>query len=91
MSRRKHVASYEKRHKCPETGCHRSAEGFGTQADLKRHLDTVHKKGITKYRCHHCRSKTTVGSRADNFRSHLKRAHKITIGAEDSLREYYHQ
>ncbi|KAB5554699.1 hypothetical protein GE09DRAFT_1122087 [Coniochaeta sp. 2T2.1] len=55
-------------------------------------MQTKHRKGGTRYYCHHdaCLKKKPPKEfpRADNFRTHLKKMHNITITAEDSLAAY---
>ncbi|KAB5572686.1 hypothetical protein GE09DRAFT_1100480 [Coniochaeta sp. 2T2.1] len=55
-------------------------------------MQTKHRKGGTRYYCHHdaCLKKKPPKefARADNFRTHLKKMHNITITAEDSLAAY---
>lgn len=53
-------------------------------------MKSVHRKSGTRYRCHHelCSQKAKDWPRADNFRSHLKKIHNISLDAEANLEEY---
>ena len=69
---------------CDFPGCQRS-EGFSTSNDLERHIKSKHPAALRgveptrRYRCHMqgCKSKEKSWPRLDNFRSHLKRVHKV--------------
>lgn len=81
---RKHDLRHRKPFICTYPGCQRS-EGFSTTNDLDRHMKSKHpscqKANLAKrqYRCHieGCKSREKAWPRLDNFRSHLKRVHRI--------------
>jgi hypothetical protein len=88
---KKHLARHTKPHVCDEPDCTRSAEGFSTQNDLERHRQSVHKAGGIKYRCPlgDCAGKVKDWPRADNFRQHLKKVHKVNVeNNADELKMY---
>jgi hypothetical protein len=91
----KHLQRHKKPHLCTYPDCSRSANGFASNNDLVRHKRTVHgemQNGRT-FICHHdaCAKKDKYWPRADNFRSHLLRVHKLQIKAEDDLGDYVYQ
>ncbi|KAF4125727.1 ZnF C2H2 [Geosmithia morbida] len=92
---KKHRLRHEKPFVCQEGSCARGT-GFTSKNDLNRHLMTVHKNislGIT-YVCHEeaCRTKPPKAwPRADNFRSHLLRVHKIAVPADGDLSRYHNR
>ncbi|KAK3953943.1 hypothetical protein QBC32DRAFT_312469 [Pseudoneurospora amorphoporcata] len=83
----KHEQKHTKPHHCKEPGCNRD-KGFSTKNDLQRHLASVHKKYTVAYHCPHDNCPTKDWPRADNFRSHLRRKHQISLKAEDDLKRY---
>lgn len=88
----KHKQKHTKPHHCKQPGCNRN-KGFSTKNDLQRHLASVHKLYTVVYHCRHgtCPTKAKKEKdwpRADNFRSHLKRVHRISLKAEDDLGRY---
>ncbi|CRK28513.1 hypothetical protein BN1708_004688 [Verticillium longisporum] len=87
----KHKQRHSKPHKCDVSGCSRK-EGFSTINDLDRHKRSVHRDtdtGGPRYRCHlaPCHNKKKIWPRADNFRSHLKRLHRVDA-VDDDLAQY---
>ncbi|KAK3360090.1 hypothetical protein B0T25DRAFT_534701 [Lasiosphaeria hispida] len=85
----KHKQRHDKPYRCEEPGCPRR-EGFGTSNDLDRHKKSVHKADGVKYRCTmgSCESKDKIWPRADNFRSHLKRVHKMFVNSDDPMEQF---
>ncbi|KAF3760473.1 hypothetical protein M406DRAFT_334107 [Cryphonectria parasitica EP155] len=84
-------AKHEKPHRCKVPGCQR-IEGFSTTNDVERHMRSRHPGSSSNgkyYKCGvpDCRTKGKVWPRADNFRQHLKRIHKIS--AEEHHMEKY--
>lgn len=76
---KKHMQRHTKPHHCREPGCARD-EGFSTPNDLERHKKSVHKIASGRqFRCHHgaCKENLKIWPRADNFRQHLRRRHKL--------------
>ncbi|KAJ6443258.1 transcription factor Zn, C2H2 [Purpureocillium lavendulum] len=72
---RKHMQRHLKAHKCPYPSCAKGQRGFSTSNDLVRHKSKGPK----------------IWPRADNFRSHLRRTHKIELNADDDHTCYiYH-
>lgn len=91
----KHVSRHKKPFTCTYSNCRRRTYGFATNNDLIRHQRTVHGEfaGGRNYVCHHepCSTrKLKLWPRADNFRAHLKRIHKVEMTAEDDLQYYVH-
>ena len=89
---------HEKPFHCKVTGCPRSREGFGTKNDLDRHKRSVHSDlsvSGPRYVCRHapCNTKdpAKIWPRADNFRSHLHRVHKLTVNSEDDMDDYIYR
>lgn len=92
----KHLQRHRKPHTCSYTDCSRQTNGFASNNDLVRHKRTVHGELANgrNFVCHHdpCNKKELkLWPRADNFRSHLQRVHKLKVKAEDDLRDYVHQ
>lgn len=86
----KHKSRHEKPHMCQEPGCSRKL-GFGTPNDLLRHQQSVHSADGIKYRCMEgpCETKPPKDwPRADNFKQHLKRMHRIDLGSDPDLSKY---
>lgn len=78
---RKHDLRHRKPFTCNFPGCQRD-EGFSTSNDLDRHTKSKHPSAAaisSRYRCRvqGCKSKEKSWPRLDNFRSHLKRVHKV--------------
>ncbi len=79
---RKHQARHNKEYKCTVPGCKGESEGFSTKNDLDRHNLCVHDIRTGNevfYRCNvgPCKDKIKDWPRKDNFKSHLKRKHKL--------------
>lgn len=81
-------------HVCREPGCRRK-EGFSTKNDLLRHERGVHKLHIVDDRTYVCthgscndQEPRKSWSRADNFRQHLSRVHRVTLEATSGLAVY---
>jgi hypothetical protein len=90
---KKHELRHNKPFRCKHVNCNRYASGFASQNDRDRHYKTVHRNfNIGKnYICHHegcLRSQPKLWPRADNFRSHLNRVHRIKLTADDDLSRY---
>ncbi|KAK0613473.1 hypothetical protein B0T14DRAFT_280128 [Immersiella caudata] len=85
----KHKLRHEKPFRCDAPECPRT-QGFGTQNDLARHQQSVHRAEGLKFRCAEgaCKTKLKLWPRADNFKQHLKRVHGIIINAEGDLSGY---
>lgn len=84
---RKHQQRHEKPHHCNVPGCLRT-EGFSTPNDVDRHMRSCHPELVSTgkyYICtvQNCRAKEKKWPRADNFRQHLKRVHRIQTKQED--------
>jgi len=86
----KHELRHTRPFKCRYTNCSKNHEGFPTQNDCDRHMQSVHKapvkNGVIKgYRCpsNVCKSKDKLWTRLDNYRNHLKRMHK-----QDNILEF---
>ncbi|ETS01145.1 hypothetical protein M419DRAFT_36127 [Trichoderma reesei RUT C-30] len=94
---KKHRHRHNKPYKCDYESCPKAVQGFSTPNDLSRHKRTVHREYSANspvYICRHdpcTRKKEKPWPRADNFRSHLLRAHGIHLKADNDLREYRHQ
>ncbi|KAK0719680.1 hypothetical protein B0H67DRAFT_160672 [Lasiosphaeris hirsuta] len=88
----KHKQRHDKPYRCEVSGCGRK-EGFGTSNDLDRHKKSVHKADGIKYRCTlgPCESKDKIWPRADNFRSHLKRVHKMVVNSDDPMARFIYE
>lgn len=91
---KKHKQRHEKPHHCDVPNCTRT-EGFSTPNDVDRHKRSCHPDRIPDgkyYRCtiQGCRNKDKKWPRADNFRSHLKRLHKLQPG-EEALEAYVYK
>ncbi|KAL1867551.1 hypothetical protein VTK73DRAFT_4103 [Phialemonium thermophilum] len=86
---KRHEAKHTKPHRCQEPGCTRSG-GFTTRNDLDRHRRSVHGLAETKYRCPYgkCAGKSKTWPRADNFRQHLIKIHKIDPKPNDGLKQF---
>jgi hypothetical protein len=86
----KHKLRHEKPFRCDVPNCPRKGLGFGTQNDLARHQQSVHRADGIKYRCSEgaCKTKQKHWPRADNFKQHLKRVHNITIEPDADLSDY---
>ncbi|KAK8083571.1 hypothetical protein PG996_002352 [Apiospora saccharicola] len=74
---------------CDVPGCART-EGFSTPNDLDRHKRSVHPDESpdgSRFQCPHggCKSKDKIWPRADNFRAHLKRVHRIENVKDEDL------
>ncbi|KAL9476629.1 hypothetical protein ACSS6W_006470 [Trichoderma asperelloides] len=94
---KKHNHRHNKPYKCDYEKCPKAIQGFSTTNDLSRHKRTVHREHDNNapiFVCCHepcILKKEKLWPRADNFRSHLTRAHNITLKADDDLRSYrYH-
>ncbi|POR39160.1 Sex-determining transformer protein 1 [Tolypocladium paradoxum] len=94
---KKHRQRHLKPHLCPYHGCPKAQRGFSTSNDLVRHKRSVHgEHGLPgrSFICHHCRpgeKPPKVWPRADNFRSHLLRAHQRTLKFDHDHSEYLYQ
>ncbi|KAL6906943.1 hypothetical protein GGI43DRAFT_431140 [Trichoderma evansii] len=91
---KKHNSRHNKPYKCDYEGCPKAIQGFSTTNDLSRHKRTVHREHDNNGPIFICRhepctlKKEKLWPRADNFRSHLTRAHNIILKADDDLRVY---
>lgn len=93
---RKHSHRHNRPYKCTYEDCPKGVQGFSTPNDLTRHKRTVHREHSAYgpvYICRHdpCCKKEKLWPRADNFRSHLSRAHNIHLKADNDLGGYRHQ
>ncbi|KAH6609589.1 hypothetical protein Trco_002935 [Trichoderma cornu-damae] len=92
---KKHNYRHTKPYKCTYENCQKATCGFSTPNDLTRHKKTVHGEHHGPvYICRHdpCpQKKEKPWPRADNFRSHLARCHKVFLKADDDLRCYRYQ
>ncbi|KAM0246268.1 hypothetical protein ACHAQJ_010287 [Trichoderma viride] len=94
---KKHSHRHNKPWKCTYENCPKATQGFSTPNDLSRHKRTVHREHNSYGAVYVCREdpciqkKEKLWPRADNFRSHLIRAHNIHLKADDDLRYYRHQ
>lgn len=91
---KKHKQKHEKPHRCDVPGCSRT-EGFSTPNDVDRHKRSCHPEQRANGKCYRCivagcRKKEKKWPRADNFRQHLKRVHRIVPG-DDDLEEYVYR
>jgi len=85
-----HHLRHAKPYRCTNASCHRK-EGFSTVNDLNRHLQTKHPGDLSSviqsqaYHClvFGCKSHDKIWPRQDNFRSHLKRMHRLPDDAMD--------
>lgn len=89
---RKHEQRHTKPFFCKALDCSRHGQGFSTPNDVERHMRSCHPEMSTKgkiYKCTiaNCRSKDKKWPRADNFRQHLKRVHRIQH-VDDNLDKY---
>ncbi|KAK8036069.1 hypothetical protein PG991_002142 [Apiospora marii] len=80
---------------CDVPGCARS-EGFSTPNDLERHKRSVHPDESpdgSRFQCPHggCKNKDKIWPRADNFRAHLKRVHRIENVKDEDLEGIIYQ
>jgi len=79
---RKHYLRHTKPFHCSDASCSRK-EGFSTVVDLNRHVQSQHPDASTEipkaYQCQvaGCKSKDKTWPRLDNFKSHLKRMHRL--------------
>ncbi|CAI6100205.1 unnamed protein product [Clonostachys chloroleuca] len=94
---KKHCARKSRPFTCDRNGCSKSQVGFASNNDLVRHKRTVHGdnlKGRT-YICTNgdCAKETPPKKwpRTDNFRSHLKRVHKIEQVGDMDLQRYLYE
>ncbi|ODA80220.1 hypothetical protein RJ55_03178 [Drechmeria coniospora] len=91
---KKHMQRHLRIHKCPYPNCAKSHHGFSTANDLVRHKRSVHaEQGLPgrSFICPHCMPEFAgpkVWPRADNFRSHLLRAHRIKLDADDDHQRF---
>lgn len=89
---RKHHLRHTKPFTCPNPTCTRT-EGFSTANDLDRHIKSKHPNDLPReaqsktYHClvAGCKSQEKVWPRLDNFRSHLKRMHRLH---DDDMEHY---
>jgi hypothetical protein len=86
---KKHRQRHTKPFTCDVHGCART-EGFSTPNDLDRHKRSVHPDESpdgNRFQCPHgqCKSKEKIWPRADNFRAHLKRVHRIENVKDEDL------
>lgn len=86
---RKHELRHTKPFHCTVKDCQRK-EGYSTANDLERHVKSKHADlypPSKTYSClvDKCKSKDKAWPRLDNFRSHLKRIHKLS---DDQLDHY---
>ncbi|PNY23529.1 Sex-determining transformer protein 1 [Tolypocladium capitatum] len=94
---KKHRQRHLKSHLCPYRGCPKAQRGFSTSNDLVRHKRSVHgEHGLPgrSFICPHCRpgeKPPKIWPRADNFRSHLFRAHHMTLNFDDDHKDYLYQ
>ncbi|KND89604.1 Sex-determining transformer protein 1 [Tolypocladium ophioglossoides CBS 100239] len=94
---KKHRQRHLKPHLCPHRGCPKAHRGFSTSNDLVRHKRSVHGEHDLPGRsfiCHHCRrgeKPPKIWPRADNFRSHLLRAHQMTLHFDDDHKDYLYR
>jgi hypothetical protein len=85
-----HHIRHAKPYRCTNASCPRK-EGFSTVRDLNRHLQTKHPDDLSNviqsqaYHClvFGCKFHDKIWPRQDNFRSHLKRMHRLPDGAMD--------
>lgn len=95
-SSRKHRQRHLKSHKCPYPDC-KGQRGFSTSNDLVRHRRSVHGEHRLPGRsfvCNHCApgpKGLKIWPRADNFRSHLFRTHRIRLSSDDDHTDYIYQ
>ncbi|KAL7799045.1 hypothetical protein V8C37DRAFT_398882 [Trichoderma ceciliae] len=94
---KKHMHRHVKPYKCTYKDCAKAINGFSTPNDLVRHKRTVHREHESYGPVYICREvpcihkKEKLWPRADNFRSHLARTHKIDLKADSDLIYYRHQ
>lgn len=95
---RKHKLRHVKPFHCDVPNCMRAKEGFGTKNDLDRHKKSVHSDSSVagaRYVCRleQCGIKDPAKKwpRADNFRSHLQRVHKVVLKSDDNMDEYIYR
>lgn len=89
---RKHELRHTKPFRCEISGCSRT-EGFSTTNDLDRHIKSRHPSAAQgpdctkRFRCLvlGCKSSEKSWPRLDNFRSHLKRVHHLTLAEEEEI------
>ncbi|KAK7952485.1 uncharacterized protein PG986_008213 [Apiospora aurea] len=86
---KKHRQRHTKPFTCNVPGCGRT-EGFSTPNDLDRHKRSVHPEESpvgSRFQCPHgpCKNKDKIWPRADNFRAHLKRVHRIEKVKDEDL------
>ncbi|KAI0392057.1 hypothetical protein F5Y17DRAFT_379394 [Xylariaceae sp. FL0594] len=89
----KHHRRHTKPYKCDVENCPRKVEGFSTTNDLDRHKRSVHPESDAtgdRYVCHlgQCINKEKLWPRADNFKAHLKRMHKLESVSDTALERY---
>lgn len=92
---RKHHLRHTKPFLCLNTSCTRK-EGFSTVNDLNRHKQSKHPGDLSgeihtkTYHClvSGCKSQDKSWPRLDNFRSHLKRMHRLS---EDAMDHFVHR
>ncbi|KAI1466016.1 uncharacterized protein F4812DRAFT_93419 [Daldinia caldariorum] len=89
---KKHKQRHDKPFKCIVKGCTRR-EGFSTPNDLDRHKRSLHPGEDAvgdRYRCQvgPCANKDKIWPRADNFRAHMKRVHKVELLKDEDLDQY---
>ncbi|KAI1808123.1 hypothetical protein F4811DRAFT_559401 [Daldinia bambusicola] len=89
---KKHKQRHDKPFRCTVEGCTRR-EGFSTPNDLDRHKRSLHPEEDAagdRYLCQvgPCASKDKIWPRADNFRAHMKRVHKIESLKDEDLDQY---
>ncbi|KAI1822052.1 hypothetical protein F4861DRAFT_423210 [Xylaria intraflava] len=92
---KKHDQRHKKPFKCDIEGCTRQ-DGFSTVNDLDRHKRSVHPGSQApgnRYVCSlgACKTKDKRWPRADNFRAHLKRVHKLQSVTDEELEKYVYK
>jgi hypothetical protein len=90
----KHHSRHNKPHRCSHPNCDKK---FASPNDLTRHRSTYHNEYSLVQRIFVCRhdgcdkKEPKRWPRADNFRSHLTRVHKLHVSADDDLTQYLFQ
>lgn len=79
--------------KCQFPDCKRKGQGFTSMNDRDRHMNSVHKRHLSRpavgYDCcyDHCRDNGKIFWRLDNFRNHLKKKHDPK-GSKDAMEDF---